>query len=697
MRQRLKRFIFALLGKDPEAVVVSFLTGEAAPAMAVEAQRLIPGRRHFAIRLAAGAEVPGATLITLKPGSTWQIWRQLHRAFRRYRIGMAPVLFTADRAFAPLRRAAFLLAPTRILGYNARLERHHLQLSTPIASCLFLAGVPLDRIFLRPRWLFPWKKDRSSYPATCKVLDGRPLSPLRQRVAVLSPYFPYPLSHGGAVRIFQLLREAAREFDLFLFAFTEVEAEEAEPVLEFCARVVLVPKPRYREPRWATLAPPEACEYDSPLMRRLLNEVCREHNIALVQVEYTHLAPYGGHVLVEHDVTHDLYRQIYERERSLSAWWNWWRWQRFERSAVRRFRQVVAMSEKDAMLLRPAAVTVIPNGVDLERFHPEPEAPGQRLLFIGSFRHFPNAAAYRFFAEEVWPLVRARLPEATLTVVAGPDPLIHWRAWAGTLAPPAPEGIRLLGFVRDVRPLYVEANLVIVPTVVSAGTNLKVLEAMAMERAVVSTTSGCAGLGLEHGVSVWIADQPADFADRVANLLPDPELRRATASAARRHAEVHYGWRGLGAAQRGLWRDLLRPPIRIRRAGERDLPEIARIQALSPGAAVWEPRAYLGYECRVAVAGERVAGFVVWRLAAELEGEVLNLAVAPELRRHGVASRLIEEVLGSRPGAWFLEVRASNAPARRLYQKLGFQEVARREDYYRDPAEAAVVMRRESC
>jgi len=131
--------------------------------------------------------------------------------------------------------------------------------------------VPLDRIYLRPLW-WPWpKRERTVTPTGDRVLEGRPCSPERRRIAVLSPYFPYPLAHGGAVRIFNLLREAAREFDIELFAFTDDDAEPpAAPVLEFCARVVLVTKPRYREPRWSTLLPPEVHEFHSPAMHRAI-------------------------------------------------------------------------------------------------------------------------------------------------------------------------------------------------------------------------------------------------------------------------------------------------------------------------------------------------------------------------------------------------------------------------------------------
>ena len=175
---------------------------------------------------------------------------------------------------------------------------------------------------------------------------------------------------------------------------------------------------------------------------------------------------------------------------------------------MRRYRRVVVMSKKDAELLGARRLHRHRKWRRSGSFPPEPEQPGQRLLFIGSFRHFPNVTAYRFFTESVWPLLRDQFPEMTLTVVCGPDHLTYWRAFTDSPEPAPDPRIRMLGFVADVRPLYVEANLAIVPTTVSAGTNVKVLEAMAMQRAVVSTPSGCAGLGFLHGHSVWEAESP---------------------------------------------------------------------------------------------------------------------------------------------------------------------------------------------
>lgn len=694
MKAALKRFIFRLLGKDPEAIVVTFASGdpELAQAMFAEIQRLVPERKHVLVKPE-----------DFRDRSTFAIYWEIRRRFRAYRIGQAAVLFDRDRRYGALRRASFLYAPTKILAYNARLERHQLSAGTTIASLLFVKGVRLDRIFLRPNWLVPWKKDRSVYPAKIDEIEGRPMSARRRRIAVLSPYFPFPLAHGGAVRIFNLLREMSTEFDIFLFAFRDAESnDDLRPVLDLCARVVLAQKPRYREPRWSTLAPPEVHEFQSPAMIAALARVRAACKIEALQVEYTMLAPYCGDVLVEHDVTFALYQQIRDRAPGLGQRWDYWRWRRFEQKWIRHYRKVVVMSEQDRALVHRSngrsAVAIIPNGVDLARFIPKIERPGERLFFIGSFRHFPNIVAYRFFVEEVWPILRRHSSQITLTVVAGDNPLLYWREHTGLSSITRDDRIRLLEFVSDVRPLYVETNLAIVPTLVSAGTNLKVLEAMAMDRAVVSTSSGCAGLGLEHGVNVWIVDTAEAFAQAIQALLEDHAQRRRIAEGGRTHVERSYGWNQIGARQRALLRNLLPSRVNIRAAQERDLADIAAIQRTSPESSQWEAQDYLAFDCQVALinydgADDRIAGFLVSRSVADKEREILNIAIHPDFRRLHIATELLGAELGRWPGAHFLEVRESNAAARRLYEGLGFQAVGERPAYYDNPLETGIVMR----
>jgi glycosyltransferase involved in cell wall biosynthesis len=157
----------------------------------------------------------------------------------------------------------------------------------------------------------------------------------------------------------------------------------------------------------------------------------------------------------------------------------------------------------------------------------------------------------------VWPLLRDKFPAMKVTVVCGPDYLTYWRAFADSPEPKHEERIELRGFVADVRPLYAATNLVLVPTTVSAGTNVKVLEAMAMRRAVVSTSSGCAGLGLLHGHSVWVGDSPESFAAGIATLIKDPERRCEIAEAAYLHAQRKFDWRAIGERQREVLGHLL--------------------------------------------------------------------------------------------------------------------------------------------
>lgn len=131
----------------------------------------------------------------------------------------------------------------------------------------------------------------------------------------------------------------------------------------------------------------------------------------------------------------------------------------------------------------------------------------------------------------------------------------------------------------------------------------------------------------------------------------------------------------------------------IRAAREEDLTAIEEIQSASPEASQWTPRDYLAYECRIAEEAGAVVGFSVTRQVAAEEWEILNLAVAPSARRNGLGSRLLEEILSRCRGDVFLEVRASNGAARKLYENTGFRTITERLQYYYNPIETGIVMK----
>lgn len=522
MKQFLKRALFSLLGKDPEAVIAVFGSGPHGDKL----RELVPDRRVVYIPVEEG-------------DSTGEIWLKARRLLAPFRVGLAAVPVRDRRILT----AACFVCAGKVLGFDGEVDRHHIHWSTPLASALFVAGVPLDRIFLRPSWWPGRKREASDLPRVWREIEGRPARPGALKVAVLSPYCPYPMSHGGAVRICNLLKHASSYCDVTIFSFEDGQTDsDFAHIAEFCTKLYVARKPRYREPRWSTLLPPEVHEFYTP---ELHQQWWEKSEGQIRQVEYTMLGRYGGDVLVEHDVTWDLFEQIHRRERSWKSWWDLYRWQRHEKKLLRQYPSVVAMSAKDAGLLNHPGAVEIANGVDLERFQPVAErGPARKLLFIGSFRHFPNVAAYRFFREQVWSL----LTGVEADIVAGPDPHLYWNQ------PTGDPGIRLHGFIRDVRPFYEDTHLVLIPTVVSAGTNLKALEAMAMRRAIVSTPSGVAGLGLEHGKSVWIAETASEFAAGIECLLADEALRTKLAEEAYLLAKQQYGWPALAEKQVELWR-----------------------------------------------------------------------------------------------------------------------------------------------
>jgi glycosyltransferase involved in cell wall biosynthesis len=259
-------------------------------------------------------------------------------------------------------------------------------------------------------------------------------------------------------------------------------------------------------------------------------------------------------LLVEHDLTFSLYRQLASNG-TAEAWREYERWRNFERDCLRRFHGVWTVCEEDRVAAihesgRPAALTfAVPNGVDTERFLPrETDGAAPEILYVGSFRHLPNRLGFEALRKEVMSLLWSRHPHLRLRVVAGPR---HQEFWNGE----ADSRITVHGFVEDLRPLYARATAVAVPLQISAGTNIKVLEAMACGKAIVSTVPGCAGLGLTDGLELSIREDWPSFAAALDNLLMDSHLRRGLGERARRTAEAQFSWNAIAD---GAWQSYLR-------------------------------------------------------------------------------------------------------------------------------------------
>ncbi|MDW8356110.1 MAG: glycosyltransferase family 4 protein [Bryobacterales bacterium] len=398
----------------------------------------------------------------------------------------------------------------------------------------------------------------------------------RPTILIASPYLPFPLAHGGAVRMYNLMRRAATEYDLVLISFTSELAPPAPELLETCAEVVLVHRVG-RHSRPATSRPDVVEEFDSPAFHAALRLAAHKWKPFAVQLEYTQMAQYAGDgapartILVEHDITFDLYEQLYRLRHGFDLRREAAKWRRFERQAWQNLDCVVVMSQRDRAFVTGAPVWIVPNGVDLERFRPSETPPEpRRLLFVGSFAHLPNLLALEFFLNHVWPRLATWSPR--LHIIAGQDYQRYLSQYRDRVELDLSQpGIELEGFVADVRPAYRRATVVLAPLVASAGTNIKVLEALAMGKAVVSTPAGIHGLELEPGREVLVASDAEGLAAAIVSLWESEEARRALERSARAAAESRYDWDRIAERQRALYQALRgdREPFTARSASRK--------------------------------------------------------------------------------------------------------------------------------
>ena len=380
-----------------------------------------------------------------------------------------------------------------------------------------------------------------------------------------------PLDKGGKLRTWHLMRHLARRHEITYLAFAEPAqpASDVEGMREVASRVETIPRaepPKGSLRFYADAAmhlvdplPYAVGKYRSTEFRQRLDALLAEIAFDLIVCDFLFPAvnlpkqlPCPA-VMFTHNVESEIWRRHAETKTSplstLLYGMQYRRMLRYEGRALRRFDGVLAVSDADRETfdrIYPGAIRqpvhVVPTGVDTEFFTDSQSDPNSReLVFTGSMDWLPNEDAMIYFCRDVLPLIRAEEPDVQLSIVGrAPTPAVK------QLADHA--GVRVTGRVDDVRPFMRDAAVYIVPLRIGGGTRLKIFEAMAMGKAVVSTTVGAEGLPVTSGEHVLLADEANTFSRAVVRLFRDVDRRRQLEAAARALVVERYDWSAVAGA-----------------------------------------------------------------------------------------------------------------------------------------------------
>lgn len=389
------------------------------------------------------------------------------------------------------------------------------------------------------------------------------------KILIITAYLPYPLDAGGRVRQYELLKRLAKKHEITLISFinSQKELEYVPLIEEFCFRVeTVMQRQRPVVPRSKTLDrlsrlgqiiyTPFTKEttslvqsFDSPELTSKIDEVMREQDFDLVQVEFTQMAGYLPErcvipsILIEHDI---MFRKCYRFFQASSSpliktqtLIDYRKLREFELKACQKYDEIIVMSREDrGFLLKyqpDLNISVIPNGVDADNFKTRRAGTPENIVFIGWMENTPNIDALNYFYHRIFPLIKRKTPQAKLVIIGKGAPQALQALYRDN-------SINFTGYVDDLRPYLANCAAFIVPLRIASGTRLKILEAMAAGCPIISTSIGAEGLELTDGKNILIADNPKTFASAVVEIMTNIELQKQLGHSAAKLAQDKYDW-----------------------------------------------------------------------------------------------------------------------------------------------------------
>lgn len=381
------------------------------------------------------------------------------------------------------------------------------------------------------------------------------------KTLIVSPFSPYPLVFGGAIRLYNLVRMFTdlSETTLLSYASWSDGSDVMGHLESICHKVIMVdakPKPTGRL-RVRSLLSPHSFQYHShyaPRFQVVINDLLRRERFDCIVIEQTQMAyfhygqPGALRILDMQNIEHELLLRRASVEKSLpkraGLWLEGLKFRREELALCKDFDLIFTPSNRERDVLRQLGgmppIESLPNSIDPDFFGLRAGAPtGNEITFIGTTHVDANRDGLIYFMEEIFPLIEQCVPDLTLKIVGGsPPPQIA--------AYGQRPNVEVTGYVKDVRDYMARSKALIVPLRSGGGTRLKILEGLSYGVPTVSTSIGAEGLALKDGEQILLGDTPQRFADQVVRLLGDAALQERLRLAGRVAAEEGYSWRAVG-------------------------------------------------------------------------------------------------------------------------------------------------------
>jgi len=403
---------------------------------------------------------------------------------------------------------------------------------------------------------------------------------MKKKILIISPYLP-SFDEGGRMRLFYSIKYLSEFLDVHLISliYSEDEKKNIDIIKNFCKEIYLIHKKHIDRKRdlfsklyrLFFLPPDLITKRFCKEMKAKVDELVKINNYDLIQCLHQYTFQYVPEninipiILDEHNIESEIFKRAFQytqQENVLHISKYKFRnklellkLRRYEENTWSKVNYIITVSEIDKNILlsryKHPDITVIPNGVDTEYFKPYETEEKEEIVFTGTFSHQPNLDAFLYFVREIFPIVKKEIKEIKFIAAGKNLPDNIKKQFENR------DDIIITGYVQDIRPFIAQARLFVVPIRIGSGTRLKILQAMAMKKCVISTAIGCEGIEVENNKNIIIRNTPEEFANAIIEYYSNQNKLKQIAASGYYLVKEKYEWKNIFRKQIELYRKIL--------------------------------------------------------------------------------------------------------------------------------------------